>query len=175
MKFLFMNFILITCMFMMFIKHPLALGILILIQTFFICLLSGMLSNTYWFSYILFLIFVGGVLVMFIYVSSIASNELFKINFTDKSLLLFTIIISFFLSYYFWNNLFLSNFYFNSEMIKFFNNYLFYNNEFNFNLSKLYNEQTYILLIMLVLYLFIVLIAVVKITNIFKGPLRSNL
>nr|YP_009236856.1 NADH dehydrogenase subunit 6 [Acraea vestalis]AMJ17321.1 NADH dehydrogenase subunit 6 [Acraea vestalis] len=174
MKLLLMNFILFTCMFMMFIKHPLALGILILIQTFIICLLSGMLTDTYWFSYILFLIFVGGILVMFIYISSIASNELFKINFMDKSILLFFICF-FILSYYFSNDLLTSNFYFNNEMYNFFNKYMFSNNEFNFNLSKLYNEQTFLLLMMLVLYLFITLIAVVKITNIFKGPLRSNL
>nr|YP_009236830.1 NADH dehydrogenase subunit 6 [Bematistes alcinoe]AMJ17295.1 NADH dehydrogenase subunit 6 [Bematistes alcinoe] len=175
MKFLLMSFILLTCSFMMFIKHPLTLGILILIQTFFICLLSGMMTCTYWFSYILFLIFAGGVLVMFIYVSSIASNELFKINFSNKSILLFFICFFILMSYYFSNNLSFSNFYFNNEMYNFFNMFMFSNNEFNFNLSKLYNEQTFFLLLMLVLYLFITLIAVVKITNIFKGPLRSSL
>lgn len=54
-----------------------------------------------------------------------------------------------------------------------FNTFLFANNENNINLSKLYNEQTYKLIIIIIIYLFITLIAVVKITNIFFGPLRA--
>nr|AMJ17230.1 NADH dehydrogenase subunit 6 [Acraea epaea] len=175
MKFLLMNMISCVCMFMMLTSHPLALGILILIQTFFICVLSGMLVNTYWFSYILFLIFVGGILVMFIYVSSIASNELFKINLTNKSMFMILFTMNMISSYYLKDNLFSMNFYFNNEMMNFFNNFMFFNSEFNLDLSKLYNEQTFFILMMLVMYLFITLIAVVKITNIFFGPLRSNL
>nr|YP_009538166.1 NADH dehydrogenase subunit 6 [Tacola larymna]AYN60948.1 NADH dehydrogenase subunit 6 [Tacola larymna] len=155
-----------------FINHPFAMGLMILIQTLFICMLSGMLINTYWFSYILFLVFLGGLLVLFIYVSSIASNELFKIHLINKSYFMFLFIIlfsSFLLKY----NLFWMNFSFNDEMNNFFNDYLFFNNEYNFNLSKLYNKYTYLLMLMMIIYLFITLIAIVKITNIFFGPLRS--
>nr|YP_009236727.1 NADH dehydrogenase subunit 6 [Acraea rogersi]AMJ17191.1 NADH dehydrogenase subunit 6 [Acraea rogersi] len=169
----FSNLIFFLCLFMMFSNHPLAMGILILFQTLLLCILSGMLINTYWFSYILFLIFLGGLLVLFIYVSSIASNELFNINFSNKILFSISIFLSFFSSLFLKNNLFWMNFHFNDDMINFFNNYLFFNNEFNFNLSKLYNEQTYLLMFMLIIYLFITLIAVIKITNIFFGPLRS--
>nr|YP_010417502.1 NADH dehydrogenase subunit 6 [Junonia erigone]USF17557.1 NADH dehydrogenase subunit 6 [Junonia erigone] len=160
--------------FMFFLNHPFSMGLMILIQTLFMCMLSSMLINTYWFSYILFLIFLGGLLVLFIYVSSIASNELFKISLFNKSFffLLFLLLI---ISFFFKNNLFWMNFSFNDEMNNFFNLFLFFNNEFNFNLSKLYNEQTYMLTLMMIIYLFIALIAVVKITNIFFGPLRSNI
>nr|YP_004841912.1 NADH dehydrogenase subunit 6 [Argynnis hyperbius]ADZ53475.1 NADH dehydrogenase subunit 6 [Argynnis hyperbius] len=135
--------------------------------------MSGMLINTYWFSYILFLIFLGGLLVLFIYVSSIASNELFKISSLNKMLFSLTILYIIIISIYFKNNLNFLNFYFNDEMMNFFNLLLFTNNEYNFNLMKLYNEQTYFLMMMMIIYLFITLIAVVKITNIFFGPLRS--
>nr|AYN60857.1 NADH dehydrogenase subunit 6 [Limenitis doerriesi] len=155
-----------------FINHPLAMGILILIQTLFTCLISGMLINTYWFSYILFLIFLGGLLVLFIYVSSVASNELFKIHFIEKFSYIYIIFIMIF-SILYKNNLIWMNFSFNDEMINFFNSNLFFNNEYNFNLSKLYNNQNYFLMMMLIIYLFITLIAIVKITNIFFGPLRS--
>nr|YP_009538010.1 NADH dehydrogenase subunit 6 [Limenitis albomaculata]AYN60753.1 NADH dehydrogenase subunit 6 [Limenitis albomaculata] len=155
-----------------FINHPLAMGLLILIQTLFTCLISGMLINTYWFSYILFLIFLGGLLVLFIYVSSVASNELFKINLTNKFFLIYILIIMIF-SILFKNNLIWMNFSFNDEMINFYNLNLFFNNEYNFNLSKLYNKQNYFMMMMLIIYLFITLIAIVKITNIFFGPLRS--
>lgn len=61
-------------------------------------------------------------------------------------------------------------------MINFFNyNNLLLNRNFNkINLNKLYNSQTFLLIIIIIIYLFITLIAVVKITNIFYGPLRSK-
>nr|WAM61660.1 NADH dehydrogenase subunit 6 [Neptis soma] len=158
--------------FLFFINHPLAMGLLILVQTLLTCLLSGMMINTYWFSYILFLIFLGGLLVLFIYVSSVASNELFKISFMNKFMFSFIFLILVF-SFILKNNLNWMNFSFNDEMNNFFNTFLFFNNEFNFNLSKLYNKQTYLLMMMMIIYLFITLIAIVKITNIFFGPLRS--
>nr|QJQ72525.1 NADH dehydrogenase subunit 6 [Nymphalis ladakensis] len=159
--------------FMFFMNHPFSMGLMILIQTLLLCLLSSMLINTYWFSYILFLIFLGGLMVLFIYVSSIASNELFKMSFFNKSFYLYMILIMI-ISYFFKNNLFWMNFSINDEMINYFNSFLFFNNELNFNLSKLYNKQTYLLTLMMIIYLFITLIATVKITNIFFGPLRSN-
>nr|YP_010697707.1 NADH dehydrogenase subunit 6 [Neptis namba]WCF76505.1 NADH dehydrogenase subunit 6 [Neptis namba] len=157
--------------FLFFINHPLAMGLLILIQTLLTCLLSGMLISTYWFSYILFLIFLGGLLVLFIYVSSVASNELFKISLMNKFSFCYILLI-FLMSMIFKDNLNWMNFSFNNEMINFFNIFLF-NDDINFNLSKLYNEQTYFLMMMMIIYLFITLIAIVKITNIFFGPLRS--
>nr|YP_009538036.1 NADH dehydrogenase subunit 6 [Litinga cottini]AYN60779.1 NADH dehydrogenase subunit 6 [Litinga cottini] len=155
-----------------FINHPLTMGLLILIQTLFTCLISSMLINTYWFSYILFLVFLGGLLVLFIYVSSVASNELFKIYFSKKFFIIYIIFIMIF-SILYKNNLTWMNFSFNDEMINFFNSNLFFNNEYNFNLFKLYNKQNYFMMMMLIIYLFITLIAIVKITNIFFGPLRS--
>nr|YP_010389943.1 NADH dehydrogenase subunit 6 [Ahlbergia frivaldszkyi]UPU96042.1 NADH dehydrogenase subunit 6 [Ahlbergia frivaldszkyi] len=157
---------------MFFINHPLSMGMLILFQTLLLCLISGMLINTYWFSYILFLTFSGGLLVLFIYVSSIASNELFKISIKNKLIMMFYFFIIFLLSLLLMNNLYWINMMINEEMMTFFNLFskLNYN---NINLTKLYNEQTYLMMMMMIIYLFITLIAIVKITNIFFGPLRS--
>nr|YP_009182724.1 NADH dehydrogenase subunit 6 [Davidina armandi]AHH34336.1 NADH dehydrogenase subunit 6 [Davidina armandi] len=158
--------------FMFFINHPISMGLLILSQTLLICLLLGMLINSYWFSYILFLVFLGGLLVLFIYVSSIASNELMnfplinKFNFMTPIMILLTATML-------KNNLNWLNLSLNEDMNNFINMFLFSYNENNINLFKLYNEQTYLLMIMMIIYLFITLIAVVKITNIFFGPLRS--
>nr|YP_011021008.1 NADH dehydrogenase subunit 6 [Minois paupera]WQM20667.1 NADH dehydrogenase subunit 6 [Minois paupera] len=158
--------------FMFFINHPISMGLLILLQTLLICILLGMLINTYWFSYILFLVFLGGLLVLFIYISSIASNELMNFSLINK----FNFIIPFvilLISILMKNNLNWLNFSMNEDMNNFINMFLFSYNENNINLFKLYNEQTYLLMIMMIIYLFITLIAVVKITNIFFGPLRS--
>nr|UUA64990.1 NADH dehydrogenase subunit 6 [Leguminivora glycinivorella] len=162
-------------MFMFFLTHPLSMGLMILIQTVFICLLTGMMINTYWFSYILFLTFLGGLLVLFIYVSSIASNELFKNNFFFSKFIIISFCLIFFINLIFSYNLNWMNISFNDEMINFFNHNLFFNNENKINLSKLYNNQTFLMMMMLIIYLFITLVAVVKITNIFFGALRSSM
>nr|YP_010947355.1 NADH dehydrogenase subunit 6 [Andraca melli]WGO62377.1 NADH dehydrogenase subunit 6 [Andraca melli] len=160
---------------MYFLNHPLTMGLLILIQTFIICMLSGMMISTYWFSYILFLTFLGGLLVLFIYVSSIASNELFLLNMNMKMIIIMTIYLiiitlMFFKSNLNWMNLNINN----SEMNNLFNFFMFFNNENKININKLYNNQMSMLMMMLMIYLFITLVAIVKITNIFYGPLRSS-
>nr|UDP56664.1 NADH dehydrogenase subunit 6 [Antheraea formosana] len=156
------------------LNHPLSMGLMILTQTLLTCLLSGMMIKTYWFSYILFLTFLGGLLVLFIYVSSIASNELFSFNFNMKLYFFFSIFMMFIFMILFYNNLKWMNFNINnSEMFNFFNMIMFFN-ENKINLNKLYNNQSSLLTYLLIIYLFIALIAMVKITNIFYGPLRSN-
>merc|ERR1712198_806681 len=64
------------------LSHPLAIGLALLSQTILICLITGLSSSSFWFSYILFLIFLGGILVLFIYVTSLASNEMFTPSIT---------------------------------------------------------------------------------------------
>nr|YP_010292347.1 NADH dehydrogenase subunit 6 [Gonimbrasia tyrrhea]ULO26072.1 NADH dehydrogenase subunit 6 [Gonimbrasia tyrrhea] len=160
---------------MYFLNHPLSMGLMILIQTFLMCLLSGMLIKTYWFSYILLLTFLGGLLVLFIYVSSIASNELFSFNLKIKLFILFFFSILCCTMYMYMYNLKWINFFINySEM----NNFQYITtlifNENKINLNKLYNKQTFLMTFLLIIYLFIAMIAMVKITNIFYGPLRSN-
>nr|ANS72670.1 NADH dehydrogenase subunit 6 [Spongicola levigatus] len=55
--------------------HPLATGITLLSQTALICLMSSLFMTSSWVAYILFLIFLGGMLVLFIYVTSLIPNE----------------------------------------------------------------------------------------------------
>lgn len=154
-----------------FLIHPLSIGMLILTQTLLICLLSGIIIKTYWFSYILFLTFLGGLLVLFIYVSSIASNEIFSIT-NNIKIIIFTIFFLLRIQFILFKNLNWINLINNSEINNFLN-FIFINNENKINLNKLYNNNSSILIILLIIYLFITLIAVVKITNIFYGPLRT--
>nr|YP_009497833.1 NADH dehydrogenase subunit 6 [Prismostictoides unihyala]AWT58512.1 NADH dehydrogenase subunit 6 [Prismostictoides unihyala] len=159
---------------MYFMNHPLSVGLMILIQTLLTCMLSGMLINTYWFSYILFLTFLGGLLVLFIYVSSIASNELFSMNINMKMFIVISSLMIIFMQMFFSFNLNWMNMNNNSEMNNFMNLTLFINNENKINMNKLYNNQMTMMMLMLIIYLFITLVSVVKITNIFYGPLRST-
>nr|YP_009971692.1 NADH dehydrogenase subunit 6 [Hymaea magna]QNG56376.1 NADH dehydrogenase subunit 6 [Hymaea magna] len=166
-----MNFILssmwIMSILFIFMNHPLSFGLILLIQTFLISILSGVMSFNFWFSYIIFLIMVGGMLVLFMYMTSIASNEKFK--FSSKLFILFmsSILISFItfmLDYYFMNSMI-----FNETIINqnFKMNYLF-------SMNKYINNPSNMIFYMMIIYLFITLIAVVKITNINYGPLRQK-
>nr|QXG19274.1 NADH dehydrogenase subunit 6 [Drosophila hydei] len=150
--------------------HPLAMGLTLLIQTILICLITGMMTKTFWFSYILFLIFLGGMLVLFIYVTSLASNEMF--NFSIKLTLICFILmfLSIFMFLFIDKNYF--NFFFmNNEMQNISNIYSYFP-ENTLSLNKLYNSPTNFVTILLMNYLLITLIVIVKITKMFKGPLR---
>nr|YP_009330388.1 NADH dehydrogenase subunit 6 [Eurema blanda]ANN44654.1 NADH dehydrogenase subunit 6 [Eurema blanda] len=157
---------------MFFISHPLAMGLIILMQTLIISIFIGMFINTYWFSYILFMVFMGGLLVLFIYVSSIASNELMKFSLKLKMSIIFIMFSILMIFYFQFNNINLFYLFKNNEMNNM-PNLIYFFNDNNINLYKLYNKQNYFLIMLLILYLFITLIVVIKITNIFYGPLRS--
>nr|QXG19222.1 NADH dehydrogenase subunit 6 [Drosophila ficusphila] len=150
--------------------HPLAMGLTLLIQTIFICLLSGLMTKSFWYSYILFLIFLGGMLVLFIYVTSLASNEMFnlsiKLTLISSSILFILFILSFII-----DKTSTSLFLINNEMesIMKINSYFLEN---SLSLNKLYNFPTNFITILLMNYLLITLIVVVKITKLFKGPIR---
>nr|UBD06951.1 NADH dehydrogenase subunit 6 [Reticunassa festiva] len=56
--------------------QPLSLGLIIMISTLLMCFISAMTLSS-WYGYILFLIYVGGLLVMFAYVAALSPNVLF--------------------------------------------------------------------------------------------------
>nr|YP_003495089.1 NADH dehydrogenase subunit 6 [Hypoderma lineatum]ADD21037.1 NADH dehydrogenase subunit 6 [Hypoderma lineatum] len=150
-------------------KHPLAMGLTLLIQTTMICLFSGLITKSFWFSFILFLIFLGGMLVLFIYVTSLASNEMFSMSMKILFLSLSIFIIMMILLLTIDKNMLLQ--YKNLEVMQI-NNMMSYYTEISLSLNKLYNYPTNLMTILLMNYLLITLIAIVKITNLFKGPLR---
>nr|USN90224.1 NADH dehydrogenase subunit 6 [Mantis religiosa] len=149
----------------LFLNHPLSMGLILFLQAISMCLISGYMSLSFWFSYVLLLIYLGGMLVLFMYVTSLASNEMFfysnKILFT----MLLLPLILFFL--YYMNYNFPMNMYENME-----NNLSLSITSNNF-LLKMYNQPINMITILIASYLFLTLIAVVKIINIYKGPLRQ--
>nr|AVN67537.1 NADH dehydrogenase subunit 6 [Pycnoscelus nigra] len=144
-------------------NHPLAMGLILLLQTVMISVITGMMTQSFWFSYVLFLIFLGGMLVLFIYVTSLASNEMFSMS---TKILVSSILISMSIMIFMKMQLDTKN----QETMSF----LINNSMTYIPLIKLYSTPTSFITILLATYLFLTLIAVVKITNIFKGPLRQS-
>nr|UUJ36937.1 NADH dehydrogenase subunit 6 [Epeorus sp. 05 ZXM-2022a] len=151
-------------------SHPLAMGLVLLCQTLLIALVTGLLAPSFWFSYVLFLVFLGGMLVLFIYVTSLASNEMFSISaqtmFFSSLFILSMLGFSYFNDPVLWSP---SNFSDQAQLLGWSDSQPTLN-----LLIKLYNNPTHLLTLLLVLYLFLTLVAVVTITQIFEGPLRSK-
>nr|AST10243.1 NADH dehydrogenase subunit 6 [Italochrysa insignis] len=148
-------------------KHPLSMGLNLLIQTMLISLLCGFHSYSYWFSYILFLIMLGGMMVLFLYVTSLASNELFNFNMMNFILKMFIFMMTMSLLMFNDNSMWLIN---NNDTSNF--NFIYNINNEN-NLIKLYNNPTFNLTMLMIIYLFLTLLIAVKITDMNQGPLRQ--
>nr|YP_010381772.1 NADH dehydrogenase subunit 6 [Perotrochus quoyanus]UDL72160.1 NADH dehydrogenase subunit 6 [Perotrochus quoyanus] len=70
--------------------QPLSLGLCVMLMSLFSCILIAFCVSS-WFGYVLFLIYVGGLLVMFAYVSALAPNNFFS---GFSSLVLFLGVVS---------------------------------------------------------------------------------
>nr|YP_010580850.1 NADH dehydrogenase subunit 6 [Bruchidius siliquastri]UZT27035.1 NADH dehydrogenase subunit 6 [Bruchidius siliquastri] len=149
-----------------FLSHPLTMGMILLIQTIMTALLTGLMNYNFWFSYILFLIMIGGMLILFIYMTSIASNEKFK--FSPTLSLIFTTNMTMMLL------LAATDHYFSSIMTIFTMDLMKQDLNINnfFSMSKYFNYPNNMIIYMMIIYLLITLIMVVKITNIKYGPMR---
>nr|QEE94252.1 NADH dehydrogenase subunit 6 [Ochlerotatus fulvus] len=160
----------ITSFIFMQMKHPLAMGLMLLIQTFLTSLLTGMYVKTFWFSYVLFLIFMGGMLVLFIYVTSLSSNEMFSMSF-KLSFLAFLMMMIFMMITFFMDKSIIDNFINNNEMMNLFNSISLLPENL-IELNKMYNFPTNLITLLLINYLFLTLLVTVKITKKNYGPLR---
>lgn len=149
--------------------HPLAIGLTLLFQTILICSTTGLSNISFWFSYILFLIFLGGILVLFIYVTSLASNEMFKPSIVLIVLISIVLVIRIFVIVM--DPIILPQI--KSSRIPINMNSNPYSMDVSL-ISTIYSPTTIKLTIFIVFYLLLTLIVVVKITDTFFGPLRLS-
>nr|QZK21399.1 NADH dehydrogenase subunit 6 [Drepanotermes sp. ANIC 0156]QZK21763.1 NADH dehydrogenase subunit 6 [Drepanotermes sp. QLD_028]QZK21776.1 NADH dehydrogenase subunit 6 [Drepanotermes sp. QLD_031]QZK22127.1 NADH dehydrogenase subunit 6 [Drepanotermes sp. QLD_254]QZK22140.1 NADH dehydrogenase subunit 6 [Drepanotermes sp. QLD_255] len=143
-------------------KHPMAMGLMLLIQTTMVCLISGTMYSSFWFSYILFMIMIGGMLVLFMYMTSLASNEMFS---PSNKMFMATMMLLPILTYMMptvTNNKEMNT---HSTMME---------NEVLTTTTVMYNQMMGTMTTLLVLYMLLTLIVVVNIINVSKGPLRQT-
>nr|YP_004021427.1 NADH dehydrogenase subunit 6 [Heteropteryx dilatata]BAJ24553.1 NADH dehydrogenase subunit 6 [Heteropteryx dilatata] len=156
MKIMLMMNTLINMMFLI-MKHPLSMGMTIIMQTILISMMTGMMYKSFWFSYILFLMFIGGMMVLFIYMTSLMPNMMFSLSTKQVIIMTFTsmLILTYLNKSYNINN--------NDTMSIMMNTTM---------LMKMYENPVNISVIMLASYLLFTMITVFKITESKKGPLR---
>lgn len=131
------------------------MGLNLLVSTIIIGLVVGRITSTFWLSYTLLLILLGGLLVIFIYVALLARND--KFTFDPWFFIFFPIRFVSFLFYTQETK--------NTVRISF--NYDIY-----FWLNKLFSSDLFQLTLFLVIYLFVTLIVVVYNTKFVQAPLR---
>nr|AJP00053.1 NADH dehydrogenase subunit 6 [Orseolia oryzae] len=141
------------------LNNPLMMGIMLFFQSLLMMLLLGKLYYNFWFSYILFLVMIGGLFILFLYmISLIYNNKFFSLNFLKyifMFMMLIIISISLFLKK---NNIFFKNS--EMEMINIMKeNYM--------NHLKFYNFPNNLINLIMIIFLFIMMIIVTKITNYF--------
>lgn len=142
------------------------MGILLILQIIVISLIIGLYSYSFWFRYILFIVIIGGLIILFIYITRLASNLKLSINF--KPLVFIPpFIISFIIFYYLSNkNIFIIK---NQETEQI-NNFLLD----HFNLNKLFNFPNLKITLILIIYLLLTLIVIVKIIKSNQRTIRQT-
>nr|YP_010586612.1 NADH dehydrogenase subunit 6 [Tinodes chinchinus]UZZ44426.1 NADH dehydrogenase subunit 6 [Tinodes chinchinus] len=167
-----MNFIMVILfmifnnMFMM-IKHPMALNSIIFMQLLISCFIFNFMINNSWFSYILFIMFIGGLMILFMYMCSISSNLKFKINFKLMMTMIMILIIIIFIMmnmknlffFYKLNNL-------NYNTVNMMNNKMM--------LFKLYEKNSLMISLITIHMLLFLMIFSTKMMKNFQGPLRKK-
>nr|YP_010585936.1 NADH dehydrogenase subunit 6 [Maesaipsyche stengeli]UZZ43659.1 NADH dehydrogenase subunit 6 [Maesaipsyche stengeli] len=161
-----LSLIMTNSLIMLSIKSPLPLGMMLMFQTLLICFSINMMINMYWISYIMYLIMLGGLLILLMYMCSIASNEMIN---PLKSLIIFLFMFMsmFFIFFFFLNHPITNSFNLNLE------NFMI--NENTILINKIYNKFTFKLSMMLIIYMLIILSVVSKLTNSNQGPLRPKM
>nr|UGS80552.1 NADH dehydrogenase subunit 6 [Waoraniella jarlinsoni] len=151
-----------------FATNPLTMGLILILQTILISLIMGFMQKSFWFLYILILIFIGGMLIMFIYMTSVFPNEKFVLN--QKIMYMYmTIMLMSIPMFLILNKTILLNF----PMQELLNmNQSTENSILNYTI-KIFNSNSNLILFFLVIYLFYCMLIIIKIINIFKGPLRK--
>nr|YP_010478413.1 NADH dehydrogenase subunit 6 [Nesophrosyne sp. 246 GMB-2012]UVI59857.1 NADH dehydrogenase subunit 6 [Nesophrosyne sp. 246 GMB-2012] len=160
MKILLMKLMIAISSYTLALNTPMSMGIMLLILTCTSTILMAQVLTTAWIPMIMFLMFVGGLLILFMYMSSIASNEKFKTNILLAiTPLIFTLLVP------------MENLMIETLMDE---NLLSTVSTDSISMTKIYNKKTFIITIFMFLYLLMSMIVVTKIIKIFKGPLRSK-
>ena len=128
---------------------PLALGLWILLLSIRISFLIRLIFSS-WFGFILFLIYIGGILVIFAYFVSIQPNQQFELK---KSLMFRGLVFV---------NLFINNYIITVDLFT----------NIHWWINSLFNLSNLRVVILLGFILFLALVIVVKITTFIIAPLR---
>jgi NADH-ubiquinone oxidoreductase chain 6 len=133
-----------------FAETPIVIGLTILMMALILAQTFAF-SISSWYGFIIFLIYVGGILIIFSYFISLSSNN--RTNLLPKNfLILLPSLVLFFII-------------FNTISINI-------NINYSFNIHSLYKTNYYPILLFLILILLFIMLVIIKIVSQSKGPIR---
>nr|YP_009340902.1 NADH dehydrogenase subunit 6 [Nilaparvata bakeri]AGE94105.1 NADH dehydrogenase subunit 6 [Nilaparvata bakeri] len=148
----------------MFMNHPISLGTMLMMQSISTSLFMNLLTKNSWNSLILFITFSSGLMIMFMYMASISSNEKFK-----WSIKLILMIFCFvFMTSMMKEFLFINKFNMNEQ------NLFFQDNEEKKSIMKIIASNKILLFITVTLIILMMLISISNLINSFEGPLKKT-
>nr|YP_010463776.1 NADH dehydrogenase subunit 6 [Spelaeomysis bottazzii]UUL70725.1 NADH dehydrogenase subunit 6 [Spelaeomysis bottazzii] len=154
MSFIFFSIILSLSTLTLFMKSPLSLTLMILMSSLLTALTTMTLLKTSWISMLFFLIFLGGLMIMIMYIVIISYNKMFKPNLKLIMTLMSITIISLIV---------------NSNK----SNILIKSSSTENLLLFFYSKSNIILLLFIFIYLLIMLLVIINMIFIKKMPFRS--
>nr|AXS65848.1 NADH dehydrogenase subunit 6 [Histeroidea sp. 3 KM-2017] len=146
-------------LFLIITQHPVSMGMILMMQVVMIALVTSIMINNFWFSYILFLVMIGGMMILFMYMTSVASNEKFKLSYMNMFKMFIICMTIYFLNKFEYLEVF-----FNLKPLDLSNN----------QLTKFMNFPGYSITMLMMIYLMLALITVIKMISTNSGPLRQN-
>ena len=152
---IFISFFFLIINILMFISHPIFFRIILIISSIIVGLICIKI-NLSWFFYLLVLVFLGGVMVLIIYMNTLAINEKFffvKIKFKYIYIFIFFVTL---------------------QLLFYKNNFIKINYS-NFIPTTLYRSLNSVFIVFLIFYLLLALICVVKLVKFEFGPLIKRL
>nr|YP_009000474.1 NADH dehydrogenase subunit 6 [Ornithodoros brasiliensis]AHF21688.1 NADH dehydrogenase subunit 6 [Ornithodoros brasiliensis]QZP40891.1 NADH dehydrogenase subunit 6 [Ornithodoros brasiliensis] len=130
-------------------SHPLSMIMTMILATLYINIIMYTVMKHSWFPLIITLLMLGGLLVIFLYITSLTPNK--KFSFNKKILLIIPVMIFF---------------------TKF--NNLFFHSNYSVQTNNIFSKTSTTMLIFLLMYLMITLISIMMIIKSSMAPLKSN-
>nr|WNO18599.1 NADH dehydrogenase subunit 6 [Paralepetopsis sp.] len=161
---IFSSLILSTVLSMPFIVSPLTMGFAVILTACITAVLMGTFISS-WYAYALFLIYVGGLLIMFMYVSTLIPNTFF-FSMSNMPVIVFIVLTSY---------MFISSFWY-KETISTTTDSAMLNQSWELTEYPVFltTSGSHSIMILLAIILLINLLSIVKICYNHKGPLRPH-
>nr|QKK36453.1 NADH dehydrogenase subunit 6 [Trioza erytreae] len=155
---MFLSIMMISSIWMSTLTSPVTMGFMLLLQSIISCIIMREMLYSSWIPFTTFLMIVSGLMIVFTYVTSICSNNKFKlINFKP---FMYSMLVIF--------------------MLFKFNVYLIYNDNFQLNdhsyteFFKLYIAMNIFSSFFMFIYLLIILLIMINLMNSNKAPMRKK-
>lgn len=134
--------------------HPIMISLCVIITVLLTVIFIGSIFSRFWLSYVILLVFLGGLLVLFVYISSLSGNEPVFIYFW-RGVYLLLILVGLNLLVELWSE---RNYYYDIDIF--------------YSLISVYFLNNLFFIGFLLFYLFFLLLVVTDLTKFMIGPLK---